>query len=262
MALDSPINHATLVTSGQPLTIMNDEPTKLLFGNATNVDHFVIDNQFGNSMNGQFSVVGFGKNDTFLARKKIFDGNNDNIIDFGDNARLDSERTSGSKAGDVAIGVIGDDTEAVTGLRYLGSKDGFFVYADKSVRLAGFTEGTVNSETFNAAGGAKTYFYDNALGLNLGGDTINNFGADDFLVTTKELFNRNAKDGAPVNTVTFGNNAVLDLSGNNGAQNTDPTLHPGGQIDFGGSIQGVSFDHSSVVGGVTYYYYTGWNPVV
>jgi hypothetical protein len=104
----------------------------------------------------------------------------------------------------------------------------------------------------NAAAGAKTFLYDTALGLNLGGDTITGFGSDDFIVTTTKIHN-GADAGA---VITFGKNHVLDLPGDTDGVKGDVGPAQGGQIDFAG----VAIDHLNLIKtvageGVTYYYY-------
>lgn len=260
MALDNPALNATLVTAGVTQDL-ESAALGTVSGTAGVADHTVIDNAAGNSMAGDYTIENFGKNDSILSTKKIFDGNNDGIIAFGPNAVLDTERFGGgTKTGDTQVNVIGEGGDPVLAIRYLGTKDGYYVYADASVRLAGFTELTVADNTFDVSAGDVNLFYDNALGLNLGGDTIIGFGAGDKITTTSALFD------SDVNlVVNFGKNEVLDLSGANGPNDNDPADtnyntaqpgdHPGGQIDFGGSIDGLAFLGSYIVNGVTYYEY-------
>ncbi|MBI1687019.1 hypothetical protein [Caulobacter hibisci] len=196
---------------------------------------------------GDDQLEGFGKNDSVLNYQKIFDGNGDGIIDFGPNGILDISRTTAKNAGADQITLQGMESKQ---LRYLGSKEGYFVYADASVRLKGFTEGTVNNDTFDAGTGAKKYFYDTALGLNLGGDTITNFGADDRIVTTTKL--HNGTDAGAL--ITYGKNEVLDLSGETNGIKGDVGPTHGGQIDIVGTNHLALLDIAEV-NGVTYYYY-------
>ncbi len=116
-----------------------------------------------------------------------------------------------------------------------------------------FTEGKVTNDTFDASSGKFTFFYDNALGLNLGFDTINGFGADDRIVTTRQIFD--SDDNA---TIGFGSNNVLDLSGEGGPKSSDGFRHPGGQIDLNGvghNMLSIDFLGQETVNGVTYYHY-------
>ncbi|MPT47850.1 MAG: hypothetical protein E2598_05415 [Sphingobium sp.] len=241
-------DNSTLTTTGSRTNVDVSEGD--IFAGTVGANQFVID-QYDATLTGNLTIENFGKNDSILTTKKIFDGNNDGIINFGDNAVLDVERTgSGSKrAGDTQIGISGEDG-AVTGLRYLGEKDGLHAYAQLSVRQAGWTEGKVSNDTFNAGTGSYTYLYDTALGLNLGADVINNFGSDDRIVTTSALFDADINS-----TVTFGKNGVLDLPGADGPAASDPAGGPGGQIQFTG-LSAISFAGHENIGGVDYYYYT------
>lgn len=196
---------------------------------------------------GDDQVESFGKNDTILNYQKIFDGNGDGIIDFGPNGILDISRTTAKNAGADQITLQGMESKQ---LRYLGSKEGYFVYADASVKLKGFTEGTVNNDSFDASTGAKKYFYDTALGLNLGGDTITNFGTDDRIVTTTKL--HNGPDAGAL--ITYGKNQVLDLSGETDGIKGDVGPSHGGQIDIVGTNHLALLD-SQTVNGVHYYFY-------
>jgi hypothetical protein len=111
----------------------------------------------------------------------------------------------------------------------------------------------VSDDVFDASSGSMTFFYDNALGLNLGFDKINGFGADDRIVTTRQIF-----DGDDDRSIGFGSNKVLDLSGEGGPKASDGYRHPGGQIDLNGvghDMVSVDFLYQETVGGVTYYYY-------
>ena len=205
---------------------------------------------------GDDTIENFGKNDAILNYKAIFDGNGDNIISLGQPQQiLDIDRISKTNKGVNQINVQGLTSNE---LRYLGNKDGYFAYADASVRLAGLTEGTVGNDAFDASGGAKKYFYDTALGLNLGGDTIKNFGSDDEIVTTSAIFN--GKDGQLNGIqITYGKNKVLDLSGSTMSTKGDDGANHGGQIDLVGT-SGIYFHYSETISGVTYYHY-GLDPI-
>ncbi|KQM30538.1 hypothetical protein ASE59_08190 [Sphingomonas sp. Leaf10] len=219
-------------------------------GNGANA--FVIAN--GNVGNDQFT--NWGSNDSIINNRQIFDGNGDGFIQFGSNGVLDIDRTSRRNAGQDQLQLTGANAD-ITELRYLGSKNGGFVYADSATLKnlwepfgrANVIEGTVGDNTFDMSGGSKVLFHDNALGLNLGGDTINNFGSDDLLVTTSMIFDSDMNQ-----TVTFGQNNVLDISGSEGPAATDPQGGPGGQLDFT-SQTSVTYLGSNQINGVTYYYY-------
>lgn len=222
---------------------------------------------------GDDEFVNFGSDDSLITGKRIFDGNGDGFIAFGDNGVLDVDRTRGgdsaSARGPDQLNLSNGGNE-LTEIRYLGTKGGNFVYADANtlrdlVATFGDTdvgsdtnagtnvvEGTVDSETIDAGGGATVILHDNGLGLNLGGDTITGFGDDDLLVTTAELFDSEG-DG----DIEFFNNFVLDISGATGAANSDPSTGPGGQLDFNApDLQVLQFLGSSTgSNGQTYYYY-------
>src|SRR5688572_2437479 len=61
----------------------------------------------GSGLAGDETIEGFGKNDTIITFKKIFDGNGDGIIDFGPNGILDIDRVSSKNAGADQITVNG-----------------------------------------------------------------------------------------------------------------------------------------------------------
>lgn len=212
-------------------------------------------NNEGTGQAGDETIEGFGLNDSILNWKKIFDGNNDGIISFGANGTLAIDRTSSTNAGADQITITGFPQGA---LRYLGTKggdsstvDGAHVYAAASVRLAGFTEGTVGNDSFDALSGDRTYFYDTALGLNLGADTIRGFGAGDRIATTTKI--HNGPDAGA--TITFGQNGVLDLPGEQDATAGYTGQSAGGQIEFVGGPDQLVLLGSQSTGGVTYYYY-------
>lgn len=201
-------------------------------------DAFIIDNT---APTGQDTIT-FGKNDSFLFKEKLFDSNNDGIITFGSDKKLD---VFGDVSGNDEISVIGVNPD--TGIRYLGSKDGYFVYANAAVRQKGFTEGTVNNDTFDATKGDKKFFYDTALGLNLGDDTITNFTLGDKIITTSAIYDSN-NDGI----IDFGSNGLLDLPGASGG--TAANLGFGGTIDIDG-VDSLAYLGSYTKSGVTYYEY-------
>lgn len=202
---------------------------------------------FGNGNAGDEQIVGFGKNDSILNYKQIFDGNGDGIVSFGANGILDIDRTSSRNAGSDQITILGMIGGA---LRYLGVKEGLHAYADASVRLADFTEGFVTNDVFDANGGNRNFFYDTALGLNLGADTINNFGVGDRIVTTTRIHNGSDAGAA----ITFGANGVYDLPGDTDGTQGDVGPSQGGQLDIVG-VNRLWLMETETENGVTYYYY-------
>lgn len=115
----------------------------------------------------------FGRDDSIITGKKIFDGNDDGIIGFGRNGLLDVDRVNSKKAGNDQLS-LSNGNQKVTELRYLGEMNGQHAYAD-SQTLRGFsdlfsskTESKIGADTFEGG----TILYDNQLGLNLGDDMI------------------------------------------------------------------------------------------
>lgn len=241
-------------------------------------DAYAFDNTKGGKSVGDKFFTGFGFNDSLLATAEIFDGNNDGYIVLGANARLDVERSSSSKAGSAQFNMVNERDEAIYAVRELGSKSGVagqdlsYVYADASTKVAlinyfntgvdgplgqsnglqvNVVEGTVGDDSLAGTVGVDYFLYDTALGLNLGFDTISGFGLGDRIVTTSAIWN---KDGDGF--ITFAHNKVLDLPGATGGVSTDPSQHPGGQIDLI-SPDGTSLTilGSQEINGHTYYYY-------
>lgn len=203
-------------------------------------DAFIIDNT---SSTGQ-DQINFGKNDSLLTKAKLFDSNEDGFITFGGDRRLD---VFGRDGGSDEINMVGVNDEK--GLRYLGTSDGYFVYGDALTKLQNAatksaTESTVANNDFDANGGNKTFFFDTALGLNLGADTIKGFGAGDRIITTSEIFDSNGD-----NVIQFGANGKLDLPGAEGGDRAN-----GGTVTFDADIQLAIVD-TVVMNGVTYYTY-------
>jgi hypothetical protein len=191
---------------------------------------------------GADTVNGFGKNDILVVKKKLFDSDSDGIINFG--KELDLDRTASSAGGDT----LSFKNGGPTALRYLGEADGNHVYADASVRLEGYIEGTVNDEAFVGTCGVDTFFFDTALNIVWGADTISDFGEEDFLVTTSEL-----RDSNGDSTIDFFDNGLLDLTETGGTLNGWGTV---GITDTNGdSVNELVFDGSFVQNGVTYYRY-------
>ncbi|MBD8679046.1 hypothetical protein [Sphingomonas sp. CFBP 13720] len=207
---------------------------------------------------GDDSFIGFDSNDSLINTVKIFDGNNDGFIQFGPNGVLDIDRTTRNNPGNDQLQLVGPESDIVE-IRYLGAKGGQHVYADSATLknlwtefgAARVTEGTVGNDTINFGASSKVLLVDNALGLNLGGDTLTGFGNDDLLVTTSQLFDRTGNE-----IVTFGQNQVLDVSGAEGPKSSDPTTGPGGQLDFNApNLQDVHYLGTNVINGVEYFYY-------
>lgn len=255
-------DNSALITTAAQVNVAADGGSATVYTEAAaGATAFVI----ANGAVGDDTFLGFGNDDSLLTGRAIFDGNGDGFIQFGPNGVLDVDRTSGRNPGQDQLQLVGTGDDAITELRFLGSKGGNFVYADSSTirNLAGafgdgnlqdeigVVEGTVGNNTIDAGTGATVILQDNALGLNLGGDTITNFGDDDLLVTTSKLFDSDSTD-----TVEFFSNDVLDISGAEGPNSADPSTGPGGQLDFNAPDRlSVEYLGSNEINGVTYYYY-------
>jgi Ca2+-binding RTX toxin-like protein len=181
---------------------------------------------------GSDTIIDFQKVDLFVSDARLRDGNNDGIINFGSNGVLDLD--------------AGNDTVAFTGiapqsgLRFLGQLgDGNFAYADAATRPMGATEGTLAGDSLSGAGGARSFFFDTALGLDFGNDRITDFGNDDLLVTTTAIADNNS-DGR----IDFGGDRTLDL-----ADGTEVRIN-------NGSLRSLEFDGSVTMNGATYFVYS------
>ncbi|KQN92123.1 hypothetical protein ASE90_05185 [Sphingomonas sp. Leaf67] len=215
---------------------------------------------FAEGPTGDDAFIGFGSDDVILTTRALFDGDNDGYISAGANGIIDIDRTSAENAGEDNVVIASElPTSNPFELRILGSKGGQFAYADGATRKnlwaqfgqENVLEGTIGNDTISAAGGPRVILHDNGLGLNLGGDTISGFGADDLLVTTRQLY-----DGNDDGTIGFGRNRVLDTSGTGGPNASDPSDGLGGQLKFVDStIRSVEYLGSQEINGVTYYYY-------
>lgn len=186
------------------------------------------------SSSGNDRILNFEKVDVLATDAALRDGNGDGIITFGRNGVLD---LGGSDT--VAI----DGLNGARGLRSLGeSCEGVFVYADASVRPMTALEGLLGDDTLSGDTGdmtAQLFFFDTALGLDLGADRITGFGMRDLLVTTRALADSNG-DGV----IGFGGDRTLDLTG-------------GGSIVINDrSVSSIEYDGSVVRGGVEYFVYS------
>ncbi len=205
---------------------------------------------------GDDRLESFNHNDSVVNYQAIFDGNNDGIINFGANGVLDIDRVNRRQAGADQI-TVGSNQE-IQNLRFLGSKDGGFVYADyrtytqlDATTSKTLAESTVNNDTFSAGDGDKVFLFDTALGLNLGADTITDFGVGDELVTTTAI--HNGPDAGAL--VTFGRNGVLDLPGDTNGIKGDIGPVEGGQIEFGANLRLSLLATEEGANGATYYHY-------
>lgn len=263
-------DNSTLITTAAKLDVTANGTSETYDGSAGATAFVIADGNVGDDQ-----LINFGSDDTIITGKKIFDGNGDGYIAFGDNNTLDVDRTSSKNAGADNISVAGTGGDLVSIIRYLGTKDGGFAYADAGTRdsllghfASGFSSTTavgdssvaaqkthidndVGDNTFNFGTSSVALLTDNALGLNFGGDTINGLGTDDLLIFTSKLYD---SDGSGI--VTFGKNAVLDLSGAGGPSSSDPSTGPGGQFDVNEPNKvAVYYLGDKVIDGTVYYYY-------
>ncbi|PXA98032.1 hypothetical protein DMC47_10770 [Nostoc sp. 3335mG] len=159
-----------------------------------------VDTYYGDDFNTAFVVatgdVGddiikyFGRDDSIITNKKIFDGNGDGIINFGKDGVLDIDRINVRKAGNDQLSLSYGDAK-IGALRYLGEMNGQHAYADAQTALnfvehfgPGY-ESSIGDETFSTEGGS--FLFDNMLGLNLGNDMIEGAVTSVNIVTTFAL---------------------------------------------------------------------------
>ncbi len=189
---------------------------------------------------GTDTIKNFSHEDVLATTAKLFDGNGDGIIKFAANSlSLDAP-----KSDDYAV------IEGVSALRLMGTDAaGRYIYADASVRPQGAEEGTLANDKLSGDSTEKTasqFFFDTALGRDLGHDTLSNFGDKDVLVTTVAL----PDDGT--GHVKLGAKGVLDLGSNASVDLGDVTI--GGLK--GASVSTLEFDGAVSHDGTTYYVYS------
>ncbi len=189
---------------------------------------------------GTDTIKNFSHEDVLATTAKLFDGNGDGIIKFAANSlSLDAPNSD-----DYAV------IEGVSALRLMGTDAaGRYIYADASVRPQGAEEGTLANDKLSGDSTEKTasqFFFDTALGRDLGHDTLSNFGNKDVLVTTVAL----QDDGT--GHVKLGAKGVLDLGSNAGVDLGDVTI--GGLK--GASVSTLEFDGAVLHDGLTYYVYS------
>ncbi len=189
---------------------------------------------------GTDTIKNFSHEDVLATTAKLFDGNGDGIIKFAANSlSLDAP-----KSDDYAV------IEGVSALRLMGTDAaGRYIYADASVRPQGAEEGTLGNDKISGDSTEKTasqFFFDTALGRDLGHDTLSNFGDKDVLVTTVAL----PDDGT--GHVKLGAKGVLDLGSNAGVDLGDVAI--GGLKSA--SVSTLEFDGAVSHDGTTYYVYS------
>lgn len=189
---------------------------------------------------GTDTIKNFSHEDVLATTAKLFDGNGDGIIKFAANSlSLDAPNSD-----DYAV------IEGVSALRLMGTDAaGRYIYADASVRPQGAEEGTLANDKLSGDSTEKTasqFFFDTALGRDLGHDTLSNFGNKDVLVTTVAL----PDDGT--GHVKLGAKGMLDLGSNASVDLGDVTI--GGLK--GASVSTLEFDGAVSHDGTTYYVYS------
>jgi hypothetical protein len=201
---------------------------------------------------GRDTIREFGRGDILVLDQALFDRNDDGIITFGRKGlKLDGPDTADSDTINFVDGLRG-----ATGLRVLGDDGlGHYAYADARTRPLDAIEGKLlTGDTLTGTTGqSDKFFYDNALDVNWGNDTIQNFGANDYLVTTTKMFDLD-NDGR----IKFGQDRNLDLTG---FANEDPGQSSAyGSIAFtnekGNAITSLYLVNETVHDGVTYYAYS------
>ncbi len=235
----------TIAVSAPPVTPPVGKPTiqdgsssasQTLTGTSGN-DMFLFDIA---KNSGTDTIKNFSHEDVLATTAKLFDGNGDGIIKFAANSlSLDAPNSD-----DYAV------IEGVSALRLMGTDAaGRYIYADASVRPQGAEEGTLANDKLSGDSTEKTasqFFFDTALGRDLGHDTLSNFGNKDVLVTTVAL----PDDGT--GHVKLGAKGVLDLGSNAGVDLGDVTI--GGLK--GASVSTLEFDGAVLHDGLTYYVYS------
>jgi VCBS repeat-containing protein len=198
---------------------------------------------------GNDRIVNFGKNDILVTKGALSDANGDGIIKY-QKSKLVVDSPEGFK-----------DTIATPGmgsLRYMGTDEaGLSVYASLVVRPKNTVESKLGDDLLSGDTGDKkksVFFFDTALDIDLGNDTVVNFGAKDLLVTTTALVDGNG-DGRIALT-----SGKLGLSGGVGGPGDVILAGEGGSVTMtgmdGAQVGGLEFDGAMVREGVTYYVYS------
>ncbi|MBB5699328.1 Ig-like domain-containing protein [Sphingomonas yantingensis] len=191
---------------------------------------------FDEGVTGNDRIVNFEKNDVLVFDKMLYDGNKDGIIALSGNVvSIDAP-----KSGDML------KIDGVSALRFLGIDDaGHAVYGDASVRPRGAKESTLADNTFSGDKGDKkkdVFFFDTALGADLGSDTINLFGKRDLIATTTKLADGN-NDG-----IVTGDGGLFALGDGLGSIALKGSA--------GAAVSSIEFDGTVVRDNVTYYVYS------
>lgn len=198
---------------------------------------------------GDDRVTNFGHDDVLVTTRALSDPDSDGLIGFARNTL----NIDGVSDGDTV------KLSGVSGVRSLGrTEGGLYVYADDDVRPADAIESKLGDNTLKGDASdrvAHTFFFDTALDLNLGDDTISAFGNKDILVTTSALSDRNGD-----HIIGFGSDGMLDLVGGSGAPGDTATPGAAGHVvitDTGGdAVNSLELDGKVTHDGTTYYVYS------
>jgi VCBS repeat-containing protein len=199
---------------------------------------------------GDDRITNFAADDILVTDLALRDANGDGFIGFGGGGILN---LSGSSGGTVVV-------EGIRSLRFLGEAcEDNWVYGAAYVRPDEAIEGFVLTDDALAgdAGDAATdvFFFDTALDLDLGADSIANFGSNDVLVTTTRIADSN-NDGI----IGFGADRMLDLPGGVGGPGDPGLAGDGGMVGLtdlaGVALKSLEYDGSVTQNGVTYYVYS------
>ena len=213
------------------------ETSDTLAKTGSNAFYFNVDAHTGNDS------VALDGGDVLIFSQALNDGNGDGLIAFKNNTvRIDVSD--------------GTDTLAfsdVTTLRYLGAAmKGAHVYANEAVRPAEALESLIGNDRLVGDArddAAQVFFFDTALGFDLGKDAILDFGKKDILVTTVAL-----SDGDRDGVIQLGTDSQLDLVG------TGQTVGSAGHVSIFDTredgVQTLEFDGRVSHDGVTYYVYS------
>lgn len=193
---------ANVATSSIALQVntISDEP---IFPGTSGADVFAANNDANWSISGAGGddiLGGAGGNDTLLGgdgKDRLSGGGGDDRIDGG--ADVDTLLLSGSRSdysflssgGTLTIRDLRagspDGTDSVTGIEAISFAEGAGTPSGARVSGAG-------NDSYRGTSSADTYFYDTALGLGLGLDTIRDFSVGDRIVTTSSFPGLNASD--------------------------------------------------------------------
>jgi hypothetical protein len=144
---------------------------------------------------GNLQIEDWNNQNSLLTRHKLYDGNGDGLIQFGNNGKLDLGTRKGIPDGSKEPSYDFIDIQGIDprkGLRFLGSADdGQYIYGSAVTRPRGAIEGTTADDVFLGRSGIKDkFFFDGASEIRVfgyGADKIANFGLEDELILTRHI---------------------------------------------------------------------------